>query len=90
MAGVWGMNIESVRALATNFQTQADAVDTVVTTLDPLVGDTSIWMGPDADAFRADWETHKVNLTACATALREAGTKANANAEQQTTASQGS
>lgn len=84
MAGMWGMDTTEVRSMATQFNTQADAVDAVVTVLDPLVNNTEIWKGPDAEAFRGNWEsTHKMALNNCATALREAATSANTNADKQ-------
>ena len=46
------------------------------------------WVGFDADGFRNDWQsTHRTQLHAVATALRDASTRATANANQQEQAS---
>ena len=45
-------------------------------------------MGPDADKFRSEWDSqHASNLKKVADALREAGDRAQKNAEQQQQAS---
>jgi hypothetical protein len=46
--------------------------------------DSANWAGPDADTFRGDWAaSYRTQLTAVASALRDAATRANNNATQQ-------
>jgi len=54
----------------------------------PLGGVDARWQGRDADAFRSDWAgSYRTQLVAVSTALREASTRATANAGQQEEAS---
>lgn len=78
---------EDVEALAAEFETRATEVETVIQTITTRLGSTN-WVGSDRDAFEASWTgEHTNNLTQLANALRETGTIANNNAQQQRTAS---
>ncbi|TWP54054.1 hypothetical protein FKR81_00335 [Lentzea tibetensis] len=83
MAGFYGMDIEAIRGLATQLGSKADEIDTIANTLTTQI-DGANWAGPDADTFRTDWATtYRAQLTAVATALRDASTRATGNANQQ-------
>lgn len=83
MAGMIGMNVEEVRALATQLQQAAEQVKQITSTLTSKLGSTT-WVGPDQARFKGDWEgTHSSNLRNVAEALQQASTAANNNAQEQ-------
>ncbi|MET0990196.1 MAG: WXG100 family type VII secretion target [Glaciihabitans sp.] len=87
MSGFLGQVPEEVEALAQEFDTQADNVETLIQAVNTRLGNTN-WVGTDRDNFEASWNGDITsNLTALANTLRETGTLANNNASQQRTAS---
>ena len=69
-----GMDVEAVRQLATQMDSKATDIDTIMNTLNSTLGNTD-WLGTDATNFRNDWSTvHMVNLRNVANALRNAAT----------------
>ncbi|MCS7484130.1 hypothetical protein ACFFQW_28995 [Umezawaea endophytica] len=83
MGGFYGMDVDAIRALATQLGAKADEIDTIASTLSAQI-DSANWAGPDADIFRGDWAaSYRTQLTAVASALRDAATRANNNATQQ-------
>lgn len=87
MSGFLGQVPEDVEALAADFDTKASDVETLVSALTTRLGATT-WVGTDRDNFEAAWSGDMTsNLTQLANALRETGTIANNNAQQQRAAS---
>jgi uncharacterized protein YukE len=87
MVSFTGMDIPAVRTLATQLSAKADEIESIANTLSSQL-DGVQWIGFDADGFRNDWQsTHRTQLHAVATALRDASTRATANANQQEQAS---
>ena len=87
MASFTGMDIGAVRTLASQLSAKADEIDAIANGLSSQL-DGVQWVGFDADGFRGDWQsTHRTQLHAVATALRDASTRATANANQQEQAS---
>jgi uncharacterized protein YukE len=81
------MDIPAVRTLATQLNAKADEIESIANTLSSQL-DGVQWVGIDASNFRNDWHgTHHAQLHAVATALRDASTRANADAAQQEQAS---
>ena len=82
-----GMDVMAVRNLANHLSAKADEIESLTNGLTTQL-DGVQWIGTDADGFRHDWQsTHRTQLHAVATALREASSRANANATQQEEAS---
>ncbi|HEY5223125.1 MAG TPA: WXG100 family type VII secretion target [Microbacteriaceae bacterium] len=80
---VWGLDVEQVRQLGTQLNAKATDIETILSSLTNSLNSTQ-WEGPDATAFRSDWTgQHTTALRAVATALREAATKAQQNAQAQ-------
>jgi uncharacterized protein YukE len=87
MSNVLGMDIQAVRNLATQLNSKADEIDSIMNLLTQLL-DQAIWTGPDATTFRNDWHTtHRTQLHAVSTALRDASQRSSQNASQQEQAS---
>jgi len=87
MASFTGMDIGAVRTLASQLSAKADEIDAIANGLSSQL-DGVQWVGFDADSFRSDWQsTHRIQLHNVATALRDASTRATANATQQEQAS---
>jgi len=83
MTGFIGMDPQAVRTLATQLNSNADQIDALANALTSQLGNTQ-WVGTDATSFRTDWESrHRPQLMSVASALREAATRANVNAQQQ-------
>jgi uncharacterized protein YukE len=83
MTGFWGMDIPAVRALAAQLMTKADEIEAIANALTTQLN-AAQWQGPDADAFRSDWQgAHRAQLFAVGNALRDASSHATANANQQ-------
>ncbi|MET1089368.1 MAG: hypothetical protein ABWY04_19975 [Arthrobacter sp.] len=86
---IWGADVDQLRQLGNKLKSGASEIEAQRSTLTKAL-DSVNWLGPDADKFKGEWQsTHATLLTKVAEALREAGTKATQNAEQQTQASQG-
>lgn len=83
MSGFLGMTPEDVEGLAAEFALRADELDATLQAIGARLDATS-WRGADRDAFESDWRGELVAaIAALATALREAGVLASANASQQ-------
>lgn len=84
---VWGLDVDQVRALSGKLNTEANTIQTVLTTLTNQLSNTQ-WTGPDSDQFRDAWSgTHTTALKGVITALQEASQKASTNATEQENAS---
>ncbi|WP_323809221.1 hypothetical protein [Arthrobacter sp. CDRTa11] len=84
---IWGADVEGLRTLSTKLNGGAEAIEAQKNELNSRLEGTQ-WMGPDADKFRSEWSgTHMTSLSRVVDALREAGTRAGKNADEQTTAS---
>ena len=82
-----GMDIGSVRSLATQLSAKADEIEHLASALTSQL-DGVAWVGADAENFRSEWQSHhRSQLTAVANALRDASQRATANANQQEQAS---
>ena len=87
MSGFLGQVPEEVEQLAADFNTKADEVETLQQAITTRLGATN-WVGNDRDNFESNWTGEMTNtLTQLASTLRETGTIANNNAQQQRTAS---
>lgn len=88
MAGIFlGASPEELETLAGTLEAAADEIDARVSTIQGALDGTQ-WTGPDSDRFRDYWTTTLTSqLQNAATSLREAGTTARGNAQQQTDAS---
>lgn len=87
MAITHGMDIEAVRALATQFGAKENDITSLTNALTTQLNSTD-WVGPDATSFRNDWASvHVPALRNVANALSNAQTAANRNANEQTSAS---
>lgn len=84
-----GMNIEEVEAIGRRLQNgHSDATRTVVQRMDALVSSSrSMWVGADAERFRAWWPAKRSEILAVADDLHGYGQSALNNAEEQRTAS---
>jgi hypothetical protein len=77
----------AVRTLAGRLSAKADEIDAIANGLSSQL-DGVVWVGFHADSFRSDWQsTHRTQLHNVATALRDAASRATANANQQEEAS---
>ena len=84
---IWGADVNQLRTLGKKLQHGADILNDQRTQLSAALNSTQ-WMGPDADAFRNDWDSsHAPALSAAAHALSVAGTRAASNANEQEQAS---
>lgn len=80
---IWGADIQQLRQLSSQLNQKAGEIDSVLSTLTSQLGNTD-WRGPDSEAFRNDWQsTHTNALKQVASALRDAASKAQQNANQQ-------
>lgn len=87
MSGFLGQVPEDVEALAADFDAKAGDVETLISSITAKLQSTT-WIGNDRDTFEASWSGEMTNmLNQLAQALRETGTLANNNAQQQRTAS---
>ncbi len=87
MSGFLGQVPEEVEQLASEFETQAGNVETLISAINQRLQSTT-WRGADRESFEASWSGEITNnLTQLANALRETGQVANNNAQQQRTAS---
>ena len=83
MANVWGLDVEQVRTLGTNLDREADSIDQILSKLTGVLNNTQ-WTGPDATAFRNDWQSsHSSALRKVSAALREVADAARRNAAAQ-------
>lgn len=84
---VYGQDIEQVQQLATQLNSKAEEIQSVISQLSSAISKVQ-WMGPDADRFRSDWQgQHTAKLKAVVDALRTASQTAKRNAQEQQQAS---
>lgn len=87
MSAFMGQIPEEVDALAADFDAKAGDIETLITALTAKLNSTT-WTGADQVRFKGDWDGQlTASLRNVAGALRDAGTVARGNAEQQRTAS---
>lgn len=80
---VWGLDVQQVRTLATQLNTKAGEIESILGSLTSTLSGTQ-WEGPDAIAFRNEWSgQHTSALKQVINAMREASTKASQNASAQ-------
>jgi uncharacterized protein YukE len=80
---VWGLDVEQVRSLSKQLNTQSQQVQQILTTLTSALQSVQ-WTGPDADGFRNDWNgQHTASLKQVIAALEDASQKAAKNASDQ-------
>lgn len=78
-----GMNIEEVRNLGRQLQTQADNIQQVMASLDSAVNGAT-WVGSDADTFKGQWwPQHRTQLQQVVQGLSDFGQSAINNATEQ-------
>jgi hypothetical protein len=86
--GFYGADVDSLRRLAKQFESAADQLNSVTSTLTTDVNSASAWKGPDASEFRSDWNgTRTSQLKAAVAALRSGGADLVRNADEQNAAS---
>lgn len=87
MSNVWGLDVDQVRRLSSELNTEASTLAGIVAKLTSMLSSTQ-WSGPDAERFRSDWESvHARALRQAETALRDTAEAARRNADQQESAS---
>ncbi len=87
LMAIWGADVEQLRTLGTKLKAGASEIEQQKNNLNKVLNSTD-WKGPDADAFRSEWTgQHMTQLSKVAEALKEAGTKATKNANEQDQAS---
>ena len=80
---VWGLDVEQVRGLSKQLNTQSQQVQQILTTLTSALQNVQ-WTGPDAEGFRNEWSTtHTAALKQVIAALEDASQKASKNASDQ-------
>jgi len=78
-----GMNIEEVRRLGQQLQTQSQTINQLVSQLEGAINSAS-WLGPDATTFKTQWwPQHRQHLRAAAEGLHGFGQSALNNASAQ-------
>jgi uncharacterized protein YukE len=78
-----GMNVEQVRQLAGQLEQGAQQLEEIVSRL-TNARQSAEWVGPDREQFMGEWTgQHVQQLRTVANGIREAGQKANRNAEEQ-------
>jgi uncharacterized protein YukE len=81
------MNIEEVRALASQLTSSASEVQSIASKLTSKLSSTT-WVGQDRTQFESEWtSTHAQNLNRVVEALNQAAAAANRNAADQQTVS---
>ncbi len=89
MANVWGLDVQEVRTLASQLETEAAQIDQILQKLTTTLTNTQ-WTGPDATQFRNDWQSaHTAKLRQVSQALKDAANTARQNATAQEQVSQG-
>lgn len=84
---VFGQDVEQVRQLGTQLNTKAGDIESVISQLTSAVNSVQ-WMGPDAERFKSEWQgQHVPRLRQVVSALQQASTDANRNANEQQQAS---
>lgn len=84
-----GMDIGQVRGLSQQMLAKSDEIKSTAAQLQGMLEGTP-WLGADSENFRSEWEgTHMTALNQVATALADAGNRANAHANEQESTSNG-
>lgn len=87
MAGLWGLDVQAVTQLGATLNQKSQEIQGILQTLSSQL-QSADWRGPDGDRFRNDWDgRHRPALQNVSEALREAGSTAQKNAQQQSDAS---
>jgi hypothetical protein len=86
MTSFLGMDVAAIRTLAQQMASAANDITNHANTINNAL-QSAQWNGTDANNFRQDWGTHFTNLNNIASALSDASTHANQNADQQEQAS---
>lgn len=90
MSGFYGADTSQLRDHSTLLRDRATAIGALRARLEPAVMDESIWQGPDADSFRAEWGSRTAALFEVATAeVAHHGGELERHAEEQDEASDG-
>lgn len=88
---VTGSDITALRALATQFESCAERLNTLQRLLTYQLNGPMSWRGPDAERFRQEWNGREVpRISATASALSTAADALRRNADEQEQASGGS
>jgi uncharacterized protein YukE len=83
MGEVWGADLAQLRALAREFDTAAQTLDTAVGEVTSMLSSVD-WLGPGGDQFRAEWDGHHApTMRDVSSSLAEVRTKIERNADQQ-------
>lgn len=84
MSGMFGANTEQLRAIAAHFTAEGELVQGVPGITDPEIDRPELWMGPDADAYRAEWHAGpSAGLTGLGELLGEIAGELEAQADAQ-------
>ncbi len=83
MSNMYGLDVQAVRTLGSQLNTEADALDGTLRKLTAALEQTQ-WVGPDATKFRNEWQgQHTVALRNVIEALRATSGSAKSNADAQ-------
>lgn len=90
MTAMVGADIDRVRGLATEFAARAEILDQATGTIDAALT-CVVWVGGDAEQFRAEWSSLRASMLSAAAALRDAAgvLRSNADAQERTSAVDG-
>lgn len=87
MSGMFGMNIEQIRALSGQLDSAGHEVETILSNLTKGLA-TTPWVGKDRDRFEHEWQTaHTAGLRNASQALHHAAQGAKQSADEQHRAS---
>lgn len=89
MAQFLGMNVEEVRRLARELNSEADRIGGLITEITKTVDEMQVhWKGQDAARFKGWWESeHRPRMSQAQEAIAGLSRSAINNAEEQQTAS---
>jgi uncharacterized protein YukE len=83
MSNMYGLDVQAVRTLGSQLNSEADALDSTLRKLTTALEQTQ-WVGPDATKFRNEWQSqHSVALRNVIEALRATSNSAKQNADAQ-------
>lgn len=86
MSSFIGLDVQEVRNLSRQLHDASGQIENLANQLTGQLSGTQ-WVGPDATAFRGQWDSHQSALKSVATALSDASLAATRNADQQEQAS---
>lgn len=69
MSETLGANVEQLESLAERFSSSAETLRGIRSTLSVGVISNTGWLGPDADALRASWDSHQMAILLAANTL---------------------